>query len=59
MVLKGVRRHLRLAQIRFAEIIEVYDENPVGFKIRKIHLQRSGIHGDQRVDAIAGGVDVA
>ncbi len=50
--------YLRLAQIVFAEVVEVDDENAVGLEVREIHFQRGGIHGDQNVDAVAGRVNV-
>ena len=59
MIFERVRCHLRLAQIRFAEIIEVDDENAVGLQVGEVHLQRRGIHGDESVDAVARRIDVA
>ena len=58
MVLERIRGHLRLAQVGLAEVVEVDDQNPVGLEVRDVHLQRGGIHGDERVHAVAGRVDV-
>ena len=59
MVLERIRGHLRFAQIGLAEIVEVDDQNPIGLQVRKVHFQRGGIHGDERVHAVARRVDVA
>ena len=58
MILQRVHGHLRLAQIRLAEVVEVDDQDAVGLQVGEIHFQRRGIHGDQRVDAVARRVDV-
>ena len=58
MILERVHGHVRLAQIRFAEVVDIDDQDAVGLEVGEVHLQRGGIHGDQRVDAIAGRVDV-
>ena len=59
MVFQRIRGHLRLAQIGFAEVIQVDDQNAVGLQVREIHFQRGGIHGDQRVHAVARRIDIA
>ena len=59
MVFQGAEGDLRLAQIAFAEVIGINDENAIGLQVRQIHFQRGRIHGDQHVYAIAGRVHVA
>ena len=54
MIFERIRRHLRLAQIRSPKVVEIDDQNAVGFQVRKIHLQRGGIHGDQSIHGVAG-----
>jgi hypothetical protein len=58
MVLERIRSHLRFAQVDFAEIVEIDDEDAVFLQVRQIHLQRRGVHCDQHIDAVAGRVNV-
>ncbi len=53
MILEGIRRHLRFAQVCLAEIVEIDDEDAVRLQVRQIHLQRGGIHRHQRIHAVA------
>src|SRR5271156_1684381 len=59
MILERADGDLRLAQIAFAKVIGIDDENAVGFQVRQVHFQRGGIHGDQYVHAVSGRVHVA
>jgi len=58
MILQRAHGHVCLAQVRFAEVVDVDDEDAVGLEVGEIRFQRGGIHGDQRVDGVAGCVDV-
>ena len=58
MVFDGVCGHLRFAQVGFLEIVKVDDEDAVLFQVRQIHFERGGVHGDERVNGIAGRVDI-
>ena len=58
MIFERADFYLSLTQIVFLEVVEVDDQDAVGFEVREIHFQRGGIHGDQDIDAVAGGVHV-
>src|SRR5262249_18040508 len=58
MVFQGIRSHLRLAQIVFLEAVTIDDQDSVGLQIAYIYLQCRGVHRDQDVNRITGGVDL-
>ncbi len=58
MIFERIRGHLRFAQIGFAEIVEVDDQNSIRLQVRDIGFQRGGIHGDKRVHVVAGRVHI-
>ena len=47
-----------LLEINLVEFIIICDDDPTGFNILNVHLERSGIHGDHRVDRITRRVNV-
>ena len=57
MIFQRVGSYLRLAQVVFREAVAVDDKDSVGFQVGDVDLQRSGIHGDQDVNRVAGRVN--
>src|SRR5271154_6446132 len=58
MIFERTDFNLRLTQIVFLEVVEVDDQDAVGLEVREIHFQRGGIHSDENVDGVTGGVHV-
>ena len=58
VIFQRVLRDLSFAQIGFLEAIEIDDQNAIGLEVRQVHFQGGGIHGDERIHGIAGGVNV-
>ncbi len=53
MIFQRIRFHLRFAQIVFAEIIFVDDQDSVFLQVRDIHFQRGRVHRHQRIHGIS------
>ncbi len=52
-VFEGVRLISSVFQIVFGELVRIDDQRAAFFQVRKIHLQRRGIHRHQNVGLIA------
>ena len=57
MVFEGIGSHLRFAKIGFRESVGIDDKDAVGLEVGEIHFEGGGVHGDENVNGIAGGID--